>query len=291
MREGLNTLNMSALTSPFVGASSCGVDVRSDPQAQALYYELKDARNSARAAERSVAAGEPIGVASLWNDVNTLSLRILSEHSKDIEVLCWLCEAQLRLNGFSGLRDSFATLSSLVNEYWPALYSVADDTVEDRVAPLTGLNGQGGEGVLIQALRLTPLVPGNSYGKFGLWDYQRAQRPGEASLRDELYQAIAETGTSAMVTQLSDVQSCLEHFNALSQKLDELCGNDAPPASNVKQVLQEAAAAIRDMAHIEETSVQDDEAALVEEAAEDRQTADVSVPNTNGAIRTREEAF
>lgn len=265
--------------------------MRGHPQAQPLYYGLKDARNSARAAERSVAADEPIGVVSFWNDVNTSALLILSEHSKDIEVLCWLCEAQLRLRGFGGLRDSFAVLSALIDQYWPELYSVADDTVEDRVAPLTGLNGQGGEGVLIQALRLTSLVPDTSYGRFGLWDYQRAQRTGETALRDALYQAVAEKGKAAMSAELANVESCLEHFNALTQKLDELCGADAPPASNIRQVLQEAAAAIRDMAHIEETTAEDSAVSANEAAIESAEAESVVVPVVSGAIRSREDAF
>ncbi len=253
-----------------------------------MYYELKDARNSARAAERSVAANEPIGVVSLWNDVNTLAMRILSEYSKDIEILCWLAEAQLRLRGFAGLRDSFTVLVSLVDKWWPDLHSVANDTVEDKVAPLTGLNGLGGEGVLIQALRLSPLVPDNAYGKFGLWDYQRAQRPGETALRDALYQAVAEKGTAVMRTQLAEVESCLENFNALARKLDELCGQDAPPASNIRQVLQEAALAIRTMAHIDEAVESDARSA---ELAGEASPSVMPAVNANGSIRSRDEAF
>lgn len=265
--------------------------MRVHPQAQALYYELKDARNSARAAERTVSADEPIGVVSLWNDVNTSALLILTEHSKDIEVLCWLTEAQLRLRGFAGLSDSLAVLSSLVDRYWPELHSVANDTIEDRVAPLTGLNGQGGAGVLIQALRLTPLVPDNGYGKFGLWDYQRAQRTGETTLRDALYQAVAEKGKAAMSAQLADVENCIEHFNALTLKLDELCGADAPPASNIRQVLQEAALAIRDMAHIEETGAAGDEQPADEALPGEADAAAVVSSGANGPIRSREDAF
>jgi type VI secretion system protein ImpA len=270
-------------------ASACGVDVRTDAQAQALYYELKDARNSARAAERSVSADEPIGVVPLWNEVNSLALRILTEYSKDIEILCWLAEAQLRLRGFAGLRDTLAVLASLVENYWPDLHSVANDTVEDRVAPLTGLNGQGGEGVLIQALRLTPLIPDNGYGKFGLWDYQRAQRAGETALRDVLYQAVAEKGTAAMRIHLAEVESCLDHFNSLNRKLDELCGQDAPPASNIRQVMQEAALAIKAMAHIE--SAEGDAPPAAQQAAEEPDTPAISAPGANGSIRSREEAF
>lgn len=284
---------VDTLKLPVSEASTCGIDIRVDPRTQPLYFELKDLRNTARAAERSVSADEPIGVVPAWNDVNRLAQQILTEHSKDIEILCWLAEAQLRLRGFAGLGDTFDVMSSLVSDYWPDMHSVANDTMEDRVAPLTGLNGLGGEGVLIQALRLTPLIPDHGYGMLGLWDYQRAQRPGETALREDLYQTASDKSKPAMRAHLETIENCLKHFNALSQKLDELCGTDSPPVSNVRQVLQEAALAIKDMARIED-EVQQVEAAPASDSREPEFTETVSAGprvTPNAGIQTREDAF
>lgn len=284
-------MDINTLVRPLSESCTCGLDVRHLPEARALYYSLKDARNSARTAERSLAVDEPVTVVPFWNDVNSSAFLILSEYSKDLEVLCWLVEAQLRLNGFSGLNSAFAVIASLIEDHWPDIHSVADDTTEDRVAPLTGLNGRGNEGVLIQALRLTPLIPGYTYGKFGLWDYQCAQRIGETFLHDTLYRAVTLAGKSAMERHLAEVESCLEHFTALNLKLDLLCGADAPPQSNIRQVLKEAAAAIRDMANIGHAAEKTGIETLQNSASADTQSVVPALRHNQECIGSREEAF
>lgn len=258
---------------------------------QAVYYELKDARNSARTTERSAVGDDPIGIVPLWNSVNTSAIQLTELYTKDLEVLCWLAEAQIRLRGFEGLADSLELITSLVTTHWPDLHSVAREPLEDKVAPLTGLNGLGGEGVLIQSLRLAPLIPGETYGRFGLWDYQKAQRPGETSLRDSLYQAASEAGGAEMRTQLAHIDRCVSHFSALTEMLDETCGKDAPPSSNIRHVLQEASQAIREMAGIDNQAEESGSAKDVAEAGEPAKT-DVSIaPPRQGSIQSREEAF
>ena len=68
----------------------------------------------ARSAERGIAPGEPMRITPPWHDVNNLGLQILTSQSKDIEILAWLAEAQVRLRGFEGLRDVFAATSTLL---------------------------------------------------------------------------------------------------------------------------------------------------------------------------------
>ncbi|MEL4073147.1 type VI secretion system protein TssA [Ochrobactrum sp. GPK 3] len=244
-------MDVTLLTAPISEGSPCGINIREHDSTQSLYYELKDARNSARAIERSFAIGDAIGVSQHWTDVNSLALQILSEYSKDLEVFCWLAEAQVRLRGFVGLRDTFNVLSIVVHRYGMDLHSVSSDTIEERVAPLNGLNGRGSDGVLLQALRLVSLVPDSVYGVACLWDYQRAQRPDEEILREQLQQAVAEKGRSQMIEQLQCVESCIEQFDALNQALESICDSDAPASSNIRQVLCEVAAAIKDMARLE----------------------------------------
>jgi type VI secretion system protein ImpA len=238
-------LNVSEIISPFGPGLPCGEDIRIDPQLKELYFTIKDARNAARSAERSIAPGEPIRLTQSWHEVNDLGLRILVSQSKDIEVLAWLAEAQLRLRGFEGLRDVFAATASLLDNYWDELHSIGHEDATEKLAPLAGLNGISGEGALIPAIRLSPLVPNVPFGQHTLWDYQLAQRANETGRRNGLYEAASEAGVAAMSAHLGILNECTAAFDDLVSVLNRRCGDTAPPSSNTRNVLAEAASAIR----------------------------------------------
>lgn len=248
----------------------------------------------ARAAERSVEPGQTVNSSAIWVEVRNLGLNILSSRGKDIEVLAWLMEAQLRLEGFAGLRDVYQVTLSLLEHYFDDLHSIGDDDPEERFAPLAGLNGIGSEGTLIQAIRLTPLTPNAKFSQFSLWDFQVSQRPGEERAREALQQAAADVGQSAMVEHLGAVRDCISLFDRLTELLIERCGAQAPPSSNIRNALVEAANAIRYLARIEEEPLglllpanPTPEQSIV--LPEQKQTA--AVPPRVDAIRSRDDAF
>lgn len=278
------------LAEPIAENSPAGEDVRVGGRVE-LYYRLKDARSAARADERNIDPGEPFRLSLAWADVRSIALEILQSLSKDIEVLAWLCEAELRLDGFPGLRRCFALGTRLVRENFDALHSIDGDGIEDKVSPLAGLNGVGGEGTLIQPLRLSPLVPGGTFFRHSLWDFQMAQRPGEAGRLKSLQDAAAEAGSAAMRAHLDEVSGCLSSFTDLCDALDEACGAQAPASSNIRAVLEEARLAIINVAGLRE------EAPLTGTASgtpspEGSPAAPTSERAAgNGPIRSREEAF
>ncbi len=165
--------------------------------------------------------------------------------------MAWLAEAQLRLRGFEGLRDVYEGAASLLDNYFDSLHSIGDDDFEERFAPLAGLNGVGGEGTIIQAIRLTSLIPGGKFAQFSLWDFQLSQRAGEGDRREALQQAATEAGVAQMSGHLKVLTECIAAFDRLVAILDARCGDQAPPSSNTRSVLQEAASAIRVLAGIE----------------------------------------
>ncbi|MBY3246384.1 type VI secretion system protein TssA [Rhizobium laguerreae] len=244
-------MNVREIIDPLEQDRPCGENVRINTVSREIYYRIKDARNAARTAERSIVPGETIGLAPAWHDVSNLGLQILSSRSKDIEVLAWLAEAQLRLHGFSGLRDVYIATVSLLDKHFDALHSIGDGDFEERFAPFAGLNGVGGEGTLIQAIRLTSLIPGGKFAQFSLWDFQLSQRPNETERRKELQQAAAEAGVAQMSAFLDVLTECIAAFDRMVEILDLHCGDQAPPSSNTRNVLQEAASAIRMLAGIE----------------------------------------
>ena len=285
-------LNLVAISEPLAGSNPCGINIRNDANFREVYYKLKDARNLARSGERNVVPGEPLSLSSQWHDVGTYSLEILTSGSKDLEVIAWLAEAKIRLDGFSGLRDVFQYSLPLINDYWDDIYSVGTEDIEDKVAPLAGLNGVSGEGTLIQAIRLAPLIPDAGFAQHTLWDYQLAQRPGETDRRERLHDAATDAGLVAMTAHLETVNECIEAFDAFVAALRDRCGDDAPPSSNTRGVLQEAASAIRVLAGIgDEEAI----AGQTPQNGQDDAVDAISPAQTQSggpqAIRSREEAF
>lgn len=190
------------------------------------------------------------------------------------------------------MRDVYQAIASLLDKHWEQFHSVGKDDLEERLAPLAGLNGVGGEGTIIQAIRLTPLIPDMKFGQFSLWDFQLSQRPNEAKRREELNQIVIEAGTSAMGSHLEHVNGCIAAFDQLVAVLNERCGQMAPPSSNTHNVLHEAASALRALAGIEAGAIaavdtspqaQQGEAGEPAQARNRVQSAD--------SIGSREEAF
>lgn len=273
--------------SPRSDGSLTGEDIRIGPNVE-RYYRLKDARSAARTDERSQSPGEPFRLSSEWEDVRAQCIDILSAYTLDIEILAWLAEAEIRLRGFSGLTDVFQLVTGLVRDRFDALHSIDGDALADKVAPLAGLNGVGGEGTLIQPIRLASLVPGHGFFSHSLWDFQVAQRPGEEGRRKALRDAVAEAGGAAMQEQVAEVTRCLESFTELTAELDARCGADAPASSAIRGVLGEARLAVINLSGGERSLPQ--AAPKQEEALQQPQEQGLAA-TTGQSIRSREEAF
>lgn len=225
--------------------SDCRENIRSNARTRELYYRIKDERNQARAEERTVSPQEVLRVSSNWIEVSNLGLHIIYSESRDVEILAWLAEAELRLKGFHGLREVYRVTYDIFCNQWDSLHSISDDDNEEKFAPFAGLNGIGSEGTLIQPLRLSSLIPGGKFGEHTLWDFQLAQRSSETKRKEELYNAASEAGIAAMSSHLADVNACLSTFDDIAKILSERCGHNAPASSNIRNILIEAASAIR----------------------------------------------
>ncbi|XUY29433.1 type VI secretion system protein TssA [Agrobacterium sp. rho-8.1] len=238
-------MSAQEVTSNIEYLGDCGENIRSNQRTRELYYRIKDERNQARAEERSVSPQEVLRISNNWTEVSNLGLQIIYSESRDIEILAWLAEAELRLRGYIGLLEIYRLTHDILCNQWDSIKSISDDDDEEKFSPFAGLNGVGSEGTLVQPLRLSSLIPGGKFGERTLWDFQLAQRPAETKRREDLYQAASEVGVAAMSAQLADVNACLEMFDAISAILSERCGPNAPASSNIRNILIETAAAIR----------------------------------------------
>jgi type VI secretion system protein ImpA len=242
------------LIKPITKDTPTGKDLRTNIGADSIYYQAKDARNTARQIERKIQTGSnDSGDAPCWDMVINLCEEILINHSKDLEVAVWLIEALIRKSGFAGLKLGFDLLYQLINKYWDDIYPHPDeDGITTRIMPLVGLNGEDSAGLLTQPIRNIAITEGTSIGPFVLWQYQQAlastnitdskiktkkAEQGEA-LIEHIQKALGETRPEFYVKLRADLKAAIESFINLNKLLDKKCGKLAPPTSQIMRDLE-----------------------------------------------------
>jgi len=303
-------IQLESLLAPISDDNPVGDDIREDSSPTSPYYTIKDARNAARAAERNnMFDGDSSEADDQWRKIIDLAPDILQNQAKDLEVASWYTEALIRRYGFQGLRDGFKLIQGLIDQYWDNLYPLPDeDGVETRVASLTGLNGEGAEGVLIAPIRNVNLTQGNEPGPFSFWRYQQAldiekiideeiKADKAAKLgfsNEDVERAVSESSEAFFVNIRDDVTICIDTFRAIATKLDEYCGiNDAPPISNIINILTDCQGTIN---HIGKYKIPSEEVAEGDADSADGSgnSADGSASaaqQTGGPVKSRADAF
>lgn len=312
-------IDIDRLSQPISEDSPQGSDPRRDRSAGSLYSTIKDARNSARAAERASLFDDDArsNLMAQWRPILQQAPKLLETQAKDLEISCWYLEALVRDAGFGGLRDGFALIDALVEKYWDGLYPEPDeeDGLETRVAPLTGLNGDGGEGTLLAPLRNLPITaPGTGSGNFDeytFWQYQQAvetDKLPDPSAREEranrlgftlaaIRQAVQASPDAFYLELFADLEAILATYKRLHERLRQHCGADAPPSSAISSLLEEIQRGLRFLTKDKLAQAQPEPeaqagAAPAAQAAAATVTYAVAAPAlAAGAVASREEAL
>lgn len=256
-----NIIDIEALLADISADNPHGSDIREDRSPTSDYYTVKDARNSARAAERSAMFDDnDSDLLAPWRDVAATAEKILRDTSKDLEVASWYTEALIRLHGFAGLRDGIVLMQGLVERHWDGLYPQPDeDGLETKVAPLTGLNGDGADGTLLMPIRSADITPDSDFGGFSFFQYQQArdaEKIADADARaariETLGYSIGEFDQSAKSAEpqwaqdlVDTLDDSLVSFKKTSDSLRSHCGQDAPPTSSISSLLDEVLRTVR----------------------------------------------
>ena len=308
--------DVESLAAAIPGDAPTGADLRLDDSPVSPYYKIKDARNTARAAERAAirdpesATEEPD-----WRTVLEQGLDLLGTKAKDMEVAAWTIEALVRLHGLAGLRDGFRLVNRLVDQHWDGLWpSAAAEGVESLVAPLAGLNGDEAEGTLIGPIRALPLTEGASSGPYSLWQYEQALEVAKIADLDarqkridagavalgDFEKAVSETGVAFYRRVRDDLAQTQEAWEALCSSLEAKAGGSAPPASNIRGALAKFA---ESFGFVTSSMILDEAPAVADEApgeaggsgggdaASGSAPAAAAAPRDAGEIRTRADAF
>lgn len=260
-------IDVSSLLEPISADNAVGLDLRRDLAPNSIYSQIRDARKAARAAERSnIFDADSTEADGHWRQVFELATRALKDNTKDLEIACWYTESLVRKAGFQGLRDGFSLIRQLIETYWDTLYPLPDgDGMETRVAALTGLNGEGAEGVLIAPIRSTHITQGGQSGPFGYWQYKqaldaqritdeqsRAEQVAKNGFRlDNIQEAVEQSSQEFYINLRDDVRDALNEYKRIGQLLIARCGaHDAPPTSNIVNILTDILGAITHLARL-----------------------------------------
>jgi type VI secretion system protein ImpA len=249
-------IDMDALLAPIEGDAPAGEDLREDFSPQSLYFKMRDARSEARAAERSADANpnEDNGTPPQWRTVRDLAITALTSKTKDLEIAAWLTEALVRSDGLRGLSAGAHLIAGLSEALWDNnLYPMPDeDGIETRVAPVSGLNGEGGGGTLVQPLRKLPLFTRPDGNMMFYWQYEQSeelkkitdparikQRLAAGNLPLEQVETEARAAGQAHFAALRrSAKAAAREWVAMGQVLDAKAGADGPPTSQVRELVE-----------------------------------------------------
>ena len=258
-----DVLDFVRLLAPVPGDKPVGADLRANAGPTSPYYQVKDGRNNARAAERRMEGGAEDPTPPDWKVVVTSATKALTESTKDLELAAYLIEALCRTNGFAGLRDGFKLARGFVEQFWDGIYPTPDEEgVTTRVAPLSGLNGDDAEGTLVAPINRIPLTDSPSAGKLTYANYLQAvatektldpkvkekKIAGGAMHMELIQKAVADTPAPFYRAAFDDLTATLAEFAALGAALDAKAGPAAPPTSAIRTTLENVLAAINDVA-------------------------------------------
>jgi type VI secretion system protein ImpA len=254
-REGLD---LEALLAPISEEAPAGTDVRTDFSPTSNYFRLRDARAEARAAERAADAnpgGEGASPDS-WRNVRNLAVKILTEQAKDLEAAAWLTEALVRSDGLAGLAFGASLIGGLVERYWDKLYPMPDeDGMETRVSPVTGLNGEGGDGTLSQPLLKLPLFNDANGEPVMLFQYEQSAeletiadaKRLESRIKagvipyDTMKNTARAVSPGVYVALRQNLDAARTAWTAMGEQFEKVAGADSPPTRKISETLEKVA--------------------------------------------------
>jgi len=248
---------VEVLLNPISTSSPAGDDLRWTPE----WDRIREARRSDDGLDPGKWAKKEIKSAN-WRLVRELTTAALRERTKDLQLALWFTEAELRLDGFPGLRDGLHLTRGLMVLYWDqGLYPPIEDGPEDRTGPFEWMNDK-----LVDVILSTPITARDDLGdNFSLLNLRDARRVGSESSwksddgtiddtkKKEYDTAIAQGHVSMdMVnraikgTKRADYEhfsavfhEALNEFASLEKVIDEKFGVEAPNLAQCRSVLRE----------------------------------------------------
>ncbi|EJL94077.1 type VI secretion-associated protein, ImpA family [Herbaspirillum sp. CF444] len=239
-----------------------------------------------------------------WAEASRLIVHALQHESKDMQLLAWLLEAQIRRHGIAGVAATLVLTRALCLQHWEQLHpQVQDGDVEHRANIINSIAEKN-----LPALRLAPLIgigQGHSYS----WaDWEQAQLNEQIKVANgkvnsevegvsltELQSATTAAPTEGFLALHTQLQAGLQAIAELSVALDPLFGEHAPGMGGMVQLLQQMNALVEGELHRRGVRLREDApqlpdptlAASVQPPTDETASAGLN----DGAIHDRADAY
>lgn len=299
-------LDLDALLAPVPGENPSGENL----QYSGLHDEIREARRS----DDDVPQGDWVRELKVadWDKAAQLATDSLSSKTKDLQIVAWLCEAEVCLNGFPGLRDSLKLAAGLLETYWETLYPEIDEgnDLEARANALAWLDRQAT--LATRKVELTKR-PGANYSFLQFEDAKQydfpadtsklsaealqqleqkraaAQQEGKAT-SDEIRKARSETRRAFYEQLFADVQESWDALTALDKAMDQRFERQTPGLGELQKTLDAIRTTLDKV--VKEKRIEEPDPSETAQAAAGVEGAVAGAPGAvGGAIRARDQAL
>jgi type VI secretion system protein ImpA len=295
--------NLDALLAPIAGENPSGENL----QYSGLHDEIREARRS----DDDVPQGDWVHELKVadWEKVAELAGESLAGKTKDLQIVAWLSEAAVNMNGFPGLRDSLKLATGFLAQYWDTLYPEVDEgnDLEARANTIAWMDRQAADA----ARRVLLTKRGGPNYNFFQWEEAlqydfpadtsklstealqaleekraRAQQDGKVTA-EEVRKAKAETRRAFYEELNGDVVDAWTALKALDKEMDARFARQTPGLSHLTKTLE----GIRNLLDkvVKEKRIEEPDA--TDAAAEGADGEAGAAAGPAGAIRAREQAL
>jgi type VI secretion system protein ImpA len=241
------------LLTPIAGDNPSGPDIRYDSKVP-IYDQIKEARRQ----DDDLAQGDwqrERKVAD-YSRVVRLTQDALASKTKDLQLAAWLVDANLRTQGYSGLREGLMLCHGLVANFWETLNPPLEDGDEEpRMAHLDWV-GSALE-IPLKSLALTTeghdwfklkesrLVGHEEQAKTDKEKKLRAQRVSEGKLTPEAFdKAFSETPKAFYLRSEKELDLCLKALADLDAVCEQKFTDSRPSFGKLRTALEEVRHAV-----------------------------------------------
>jgi type VI secretion system protein ImpA len=245
---------LQKLIQPIALDDPCGPSLRYD----SLYTDIRLAREEddpnlpMRQWERPLKRAD-------WGFIESSCINALTQSSKDLQLVAWLTEAWMRMNGLIGLESGLSLLNEMTVRFWDQVHpQINDEDTDARKSPFDWLSESLSASLKVHVVLITVFERSPSKITLAEWEKLTADdvnaqdmlyakesvAPVEADFepldRAELL-SITKSATKVepLLMQLDSVRGSLNILSQIKLFLDGKLGLDSPNLSRLTITLQQ----------------------------------------------------
>lgn len=189
------------------------------------YYDLKDLRRQARDIERAQQRGDNTKNSDpLWRDILGKASSFYRDNPHQLELLCWIIEAEIRVHHFKGLRDG---LKLLVEALDASVNNTGDQPQlsKDDLNPIITLNGIENPGTLVTAICALKIFDNKQGHSHYYWEYYQASANGDHDKIQSMRVSINNAVSTELNTMQNEIDSCLQLLATIDVLAEKIAAN------------------------------------------------------------------